>query len=116
GQMQNQGAMGDALPGDPVETPKWRVRVQIIENLDTFLKADHANAVKLWASALSDEAFEVRACAGHVLDKLCQNSSAAGGAAGVAKDFCPLLVQFYKKSQENGSYQQRTAVLHSAAP
>jgi len=114
-QMQNQGAMGDALPGDPVETPKWRVRVHIIENLDTLVKADKAQAIQLWASALSDEAFEVRQSAGRVLDTLCQSSSAVGGASGVAKDFCPLLVQFYRKGQESSSYQSRIAALHSAA-
>ena len=114
-QSQNQGAMGDALPGDPVETPKWRVRVYIIDNLDTLLKADKAQAIQLWASALSDEAYEVRVSAGQILEKLCHDSSAAGGAAGVAKDFCPLLVQFYRKSQESNSYQQRMAAVHSAA-
>jgi hypothetical protein len=91
------------------------VRVHIIENLDAMIKADKAQAIQLWASALSDEAFEVRAAAGRVLEKLCHNNSAAGGAAGVAKDFCPLLVQFYRKSQESSSYQQRIAVLHSVA-
>jgi hypothetical protein len=115
GQTQNQGNMGDALPGDPVETPKWRVRVNIIDNLDTLLKADKSQAIQLWASALSDEAYEVRLTAAQVLDKLCQNGSSAGGAAGVAKDFCPLLVQFYRKSQESNAYQQRIAVVNSAA-
>lgn len=115
GQSQTQGAMGDALPGDPVETPKWRVRVYIIESLDMLIKADKAQAIQLWAAALSDEAYEVRSSAGRVLDKLCQPNSNAGGAAGVAKDLCPLLVQFYRKSQESNSYQQRISALHSAA-
>jgi hypothetical protein len=115
GQMQNQGAMGDALPGDPVETPKWRVRVYIIDNLDALYKADKGQAMALWASALSDEAFEVRVAAGDVLEKLCQSSSAVGGAAGVAKDFCPLMMQFFRKSLETNSYQQRIAAIRCAA-
>lgn len=116
GQSQNAAAaMGDALPGDPVETPKWRVRVSVVDNINNLAAVDKAYATHVFASALSDEAFEVRASASTALVRLCRNDSAVGGPAGVAKDFCPLLIQFFKKSQETNSYQQRLGAARAAA-
>lgn len=112
---QAQNPMGDALPGDPVETPKWRVRVYIIENMNSLIKADKPQAVQLWSTALYDEACEVRQAAGRVLDTLCDASSSLGGAPGVAKEMCPILNQFFRKSQETNSFQHRVAAVRSAA-
>jgi hypothetical protein len=105
---QNQGAEG--LPGDPVETPKWRIRIYILSNLPALVKVDKPTAVTLWLGALADEAFEVRAFAGVALKKLAKSD-----AAMVTSELAPMLVQFYKKAQQNKNYQHRIAVVKACA-
>jgi hypothetical protein len=81
-------------------------------SIDALLRHDKAYGMQVWSQALGDESQEVRVAAGEALVLLCNSGSAAGGAAGVIKDFCPLLSQFWAKAKEpgKGSYQHRITV------
>lgn len=102
-QQQQQASNQEGLPGDPVETPKWRIRVNILANLPLLVKTDKQAAVQLWVGALSDETFEVRSYAGQALNTLPVDL--------VKGELCPILVQFFKKAQQTQTYQHRIAAI-----
>ena len=64
--QQSGGGQGEAVPGEPVETPKWRVRRSILMSIDALLRHDKTYALQVWNACLSDEAQEVRVAAGEV--------------------------------------------------
>ena len=115
--QQTGAAQGDAMPGEPVETPKWRVRRSILMSVGVLYSHDKTYALQVWNSCLSDEASEVRVAAGDALVLLCNDHSAVGGTAGVMKEFLPLLKSFWDKAKDmtKGSYQQRITVVRTAA-
>jgi 3-methyladenine DNA glycosylase AlkD len=112
----NAPQMGDALPGEPVETPKWRMRAAFLRNISALAKKDKAYALQLWTGSLSDEANEVRLEAGTALAELCKSDSGIGGTSGVIKEYIPVLMQFWRKAKDttSGNYHLRIIAINAA--